>query len=170
MTQLKNNCWRNSPTDWVLICDPDELLDINQDQLKNEENTGTTVIKSEGWNMVNLEDNYDFANIKHGTRVPQYDKSYLFNKKYIRDINYSCGCHNANPIGIINRSSAVYKLYHYHCINPDYLVARYQWTAKRLSDNNKRNGMGTYNIKTEEEIRAAYEGGRSQARNSKVKE
>ncbi len=170
MTVLKNNCWKSSITDWILVCDPDELLDINEEQLKKEESLGVTIIKSEGWNMVNMEDNYDFANIKYGTRVPQYDKSYLFNKKYISDINYSAGCHGCTPIGSVKRSDTAYKLYHYHCINPDYLVARYQWTAKRLSQANIQNGMGTYNIKTEEEIRAAYEGGRSQARGNKVKE
>src|SRR3990167_11265325 len=32
--QIKNNCWKDAKTDWVLICDMDELLDINTAQLK----------------------------------------------------------------------------------------------------------------------------------------
>lgn len=169
MTQLKNNCWKNAKTDWVLVCDPDELLDITEEQLKKEEAAGVTIIKSEGWNMVNMENNYDFESIKYGTRVTQYDKAYLFNKKYISDINYSAGCHNSNPIGINKKSDTAYKLYHFHCINPDYLVVRYSWTAQRLSDNNKRHGMGSYNIRTEAQIRASFEEGRDQARNNKVR-
>ena len=51
-----------------------------------------------------MEDNYDFANIKHGTRVPNYDKAYLFNKKFIKDINYSAGCHTCHPIGLVKIS------------------------------------------------------------------
>ena len=167
MTMLKNNCWKDAKTDWVLVCDPDELLDINQDQLKAEEALGNTIIRSEGWNMVNLKDDYDFDNIKNGTRVPQYDKSYLFNKKYLSAINYTAGCHNCGPIGTVKKSDTVYKLYHYHAVNPDYVVARYKWTAERLSDNNKRHGMGTYNMRTEAQIRASFEEGRQQSQRVK---
>lgn len=170
MTHLKNNCWKDAKTDWVLVCDPDELLNINEEQLKQEEALGNTIIRSEGWNMVNMEDNYDFDNIKYGTRVPQYDKSYLFNKKYLSDINFSAGCHSCNPVGIAKRSDNVYKLFHFHAVNPDYLVERYQWTARRLSENNKRNGMGTYNIRTEAQIRQSFNEGRDQAKNSKVRD
>ena len=35
--EIKNNCWKNALTEWVLICDMDELLDINAEQLKKEE-------------------------------------------------------------------------------------------------------------------------------------
>lgn len=161
---LKNNCWKNAKTDWVLVCDVDELLNINAQELANEEKLGTTVIRSEGWNMVNMENNYDFANIKHGTRVPQYDKSYLFNKKFISNINYHCGGHNASPVGAIKHSAAPYKLWHYKCINPDYLVERFRWTAERLSDANKKANMGTYWLESsEEKIRAGYDGGKNNA-------
>lgn len=168
MTHLKNNCWKDTKTDWVLVCDPDELLDINYEQLKAEEALGNTIIRSEGWNMVNLKDDYDFDNIKNGTRVPQYDKSYLFNTRALSAINYTAGCHNCNPSGNVKKSDNVYKLYHYHAVNPDYVVARYKWTAERLSDNNKRHGMGTYNLRTEAQIRASFEEGRQQSQ--KVKE
>ena len=169
ITNLKNNCWKTSKTDWVLVCDVDELLDINEQQLKEEESKGATIVRSEGWNMVNMEDNYDFDNIKHGTRVPQYDKSYLFNHKYIQEIHFCAGCHGASPQGTVKYSDNVYKLYHYKCINPDYLVKRFAWTAKRLSEMNKRCGMGTYWLNTEENIRAGFNNGREGARQNKVK-
>ncbi len=168
LTQLKNNCWKQSKTDWNIVCDIDELLNISSEQLKLEEISGTSIIRSEGWNMVNLENNYDFTNIKYGTRVSQYDKSYLFNRRFISEINYVCGAHTADPVGTIKYSNDVYKLYHYHCINPDYLVARYQWTAKRLSQNNKKTGMGSYNLRTEAEIRAGYANGANEARKNRV--
>lgn len=148
---LKNSCWKNATTDWVLVCDVDELLDINEDQLIIEENKGTSIIKSEGWNMVNMEDNFDFDNIKHGTRVPQYDKYYFFNKSKIKDINYVCGGHTANPVGNVKLSDMAYKLYHYKAINPDYLVERFHWTAKRLSEANKKHNMGTYWLNQKDE-------------------
>lgn len=164
LRELKNNFWKSAKTDWVLVCDIDELLDINEDDLKYEESIGTTIIKSEGWNMVNLEDNYDFANIKHGSRVPQYDKYYLFNKNHIKDINYACGCHSAHPTGLVKLSDKPYKLYHYKGINPDYLVERYKLTASRISENNRRCGMGNYYFADEQSIRAGFENGRAVAK------
>jgi len=169
ITDLKNSCWKDAKTDWVLICDIDELLNINEQELKSEADQGFTIIRSEGWNMVNLEDNYDFANIKHGTRVPQYDKSYLFNKSQIKHMNYSAGCHASGPIGNAKYSNNIYKLWHYKCINPDYLVERYRVTANRLSDRNKKLGMGTYWLnQTEESVRAGFNGGREGARPNKI--
>jgi hypothetical protein len=165
---LKNNCWKDAKTDWVIVCDVDELLDISKQSLLQEEASGTTIIRSEGWNMVNMEDNYDFANIKYGTRVPQYDKYYLFNKKHISEINYVCGAHKAFPTGNIKLSNSQYKLYHYKCINPDYLVERYKLTAQRLSQINKQNNMGSYYFAEEKDIRAGFENGRISAKNTKV--
>lgn len=164
ITNLKNNCWKQAKTDWVLVCDVDELLNINEEQLKTESAVGTTIIRSEGWNMVNMKDNYDFVNIKHGCRVSQYDKSYLFKKSEIININYSVGAHHANPQGRNQTSQNIYKLYHYKCINPDYLVERFKWTAARMSQLNIKNGWGIYWLnQTEESIRAGFNGGRTGA-------
>ena len=168
MAALKNNCWKNAKTDWVLVCDPDELLNINEQQLKQEEANGTTIIRSEGWNMTNLENNFDFSNIKYGTRVPQYDKSYLFNKSKIQSINYVCGAHSARPIGNIKYSDTLYKLWHYHCINEDYYILRCKWTAARLSEVNKRHGMGSYYLRSEEDIRAGYKNGQEAAKMNRI--
>ena len=160
ITQLKNNCWFSATTDWVLVCDVDELLDINEQDLITEANAGTTIIRSCGWNMVNHQNNYDFAGITQGTRVPQYDKNYLFNKSQVPSMNYTPGCHSASPHGNVKFSQKVYPLWHYKCINPDYLVERFKITASRLSEVNKRAGMGTYWLnQTDESIRAGYYNG-----------
>lgn len=155
LRELKNNCWKTARTDWVLVCDVDELLDINTAQLEQEQNIGTTIIRSEGYNMVNMEDNFDFTNIKYGSRCSPYDKSYLFNRKVVHEINYEAGGHRANPIGQIKHSDTVYKLYHYNCINIEYNVARHILTAQRIGDVNRRNGWGLQYLVSPEEKRAA---------------
>lgn len=169
ITELKNNCWKSSDCPWICVCDPDELLDITHAQLIEEAKRDVTIVKSEGWNMVNLENNYDLDNIKHGTRVPQYDKNYLFNKNYIKEMNYSHGCHGSSPIGLIKRSEMAYKLYHYKCINEEYHVLRHKWTAQRLSTDNKNAGMGTYWLADEASVRAGFRSGQEQAKNNKVR-
>lgn len=169
ITHIKNTCWLNAPTDWVLVCDPDECLDITEEQLKEEEAKGVSIIKSEGWNMVNMEDNYDIAQICHGTRVPQFDKNYLFDKRSIKIMNYQHGCHSASPQGQVKFSDKAYKLYHFKCIHPDYLVLRARWTQARLSDENKRGGLGSYWINTDEGTRNGFMVGRELAKENKVR-
>jgi hypothetical protein len=139
---LKNNCWKSAKTDWVLVCDIDEMLDIYEEDLKKEELLMSNIIRSEGWNMVNMENNYDLINIKHGISEPNYSKPLLFNKKYISEINYCYGAHNCSPIGTANYSNNTYRLFHYRYINPDYSLQRLHWTRQRFSDINLRNGWG----------------------------
>lgn len=160
--QIKNSCWKNAPSDWVVVCDFDELVDINAEQLRQEEEKGITRIKTEGWQMVNMEDNYDFANMKYATRSDRYDKSVLFNKKHITEINYDIGAHGCRPIGHVVDSQA-YKLYHYRFINPEQFVKKSQLSARRLSDINRANGWGFQVHRSEQEFIAEFLDERSKA-------
>jgi len=155
--ELKNNFWKVATTDWVCVCDPDELVDINEADLINESIKNTTIIKPEGYQMVNMEDNFDLKSMKWGARATQYDKLYIFNKKMIKEINYSCGCHSANPSGIIKYNDTLYKMYHYKCINHNYMISRYRLTAGRLSEENKRNKMGDYVLNPDYKIIKDFE-------------
>src|SRR3989344_6620786 len=69
LTKIKNSCWKQAQTDWVLVCDLDELLDINEAELKEEEKAGTTIIRSEGYDMVDMEDTLDVPGMKYGARA-----------------------------------------------------------------------------------------------------
>ena len=137
---IKNNCWKNATTDWVLICDCDELLEINQDNLLDEINNNTTIIQTEGFDMINVSDdptNIVLTDIKHGVRNQLYDKKVLFNKTKINEINYQPGCHLATPIGGVINSKKIYKLLHYKYINLNYIINRYRLFNSRLSNENR---------------------------------
>ena len=148
---IKNNCWKSAKTDWVLVCDLDELLDINQEQLLYEQSIGSTKIKSEGWTMINHNDSFDISSINHAVREFQYDKDLLFNKRNISEINYGAGAHQANSTGYIKYSQP-YKLYHYKYINLKNEIIKSKNTASRLSEENIKNGWGSYCTRSEEEI------------------
>ena len=150
MFTTKNNCWRDAKTDWVIVCDVDELLDINSEQLEEEAAQGVTKIKSESWQMVNMEDNLDFKNMKYGFRDPNehecfiYDKDLCFNKKLV-DINYThAGCHYCDSKGIIKESSKRYRMYHYRYINCDALCAKRRLTAERRNETDIKNHWGIH--------------------------
>lgn len=161
--EIKNNCWKNSNSSWILTCDTDELLDINESQLYEEELLGTSIIRFEGYNMVNLEGDSTLETIKYGARAVAYDKPYLFNKNHIKEINYSVGCHSCNPIGNIILSKNIYKAYHYRFINLELTLNRCALYGKRLSDENIKNGWGLHYLKKSKEIEEEYSMLRSKA-------
>jgi len=142
--KIKNNYWKNAKTDWVLMCDMDELLDINAKVLQAEENAGTTIIRSEGYEMINLKDNFDLDGMKYGARDINYDKFCLFNKRFIKEINYSIGCHGCNPTGTIKYSKKTYKLYHYSSICESFTLEKHKRYKARLSPENIKNGWGSH--------------------------
>ena len=151
--EIKNNCWKQSKINWVLIADADEFLDINQEQLQKED---CSIILSKGYNMVNLEDDLIFENIKFGIRAKQYDKYYLFNKSKIKEINYEAGCHSANPKGEIKFSKNVYNLFHYTMLSEQYLIDRYRRNYERLSSINKKYGWGIQYTENEKIIKDRF--------------
>ncbi len=150
--EIKNNCWKSSQTDWVLVCDIDELLDITQSELEYEDHLGSTIIKSEGYNMVSLDDSQDLFHIKYGIRSTNHDKSYLFNKKSITNINYDIGCHVSSPNGMVKMSEKSYLAYHYHFLNKNFVVNKYKRNAQRLSEENIENKWGYHYMFSEKEI------------------
>jgi glycosyltransferase involved in cell wall biosynthesis len=158
LTKLKNNCWKNAETDWVLVCDPDELLDITEKDLINEETNNVTIIKGTGYNMIDMNDSSDILlkALQYGVRAIAYDKLFLFNKKHIKEINYNHGSHIANPIGNVIFNTNPYKLYHYHYININFVFERYQITAKRMSEINKKHGWGSYCFSSLEDIKQNF--------------
>jgi glycosyltransferase involved in cell wall biosynthesis len=167
----KNTCWKDADTDWVLVCDTDELLDINDEQLTLEDADGVTVIKAEAWQMVNMEDNLDIHAIKYGWRDlldfnmgGAYDKNLLFNKKYV-DVNYlTAGCHYSTPLGTV-KNSKLYRMLHYKYINPDVFVAKQQVNRQRITENERKNSWGVMSLRSDTEQRAEFQ----RARNGAVK-
>lgn len=161
--KIKNNCWKDAVTNWVMICDIDELCDISDRDLFREEGYGSTVIQFHGYNMVNLQDDLHIETIETGVRAPSYDKLYLFDKSQIKEINYSPGCHGASPLGKIRLSKAIYLCKHYKYINLDYMIKRHKMFSERLSDENKKRGYAVHYSYPPERIEREFENARLNA-------
>lgn len=154
--QIKNNCWKNSKTDWNIICDCDELCEINKEDLEFEIQKGTTIFEFEGYDMVNTSTNKDSIVIEQlnmGVRNEFYDKMLMFNKQEIYNINYFIGCHNSFPDGNVKFSTKKYKLLHYKYIGENYLVNRYKSFSIRLSEENLQKRWGYHYNQDEKKIR-----------------
>ena len=161
--EIKNNCWKDAKTDWVLVCDLDELLDINEAELKEEGKIGASIIRSECYDMINMEDNLDIVGMKYGVRSPMPGKFCLFNNKLISDINYSPGAHECHPTGTVVYSKKSYKLYHYGSVNENLTIEKFRIYKVRLSPENLKNGWSTHYLMTPDQIREEYAEERSKA-------
>jgi hypothetical protein len=159
--EIKNNCWKNSESDWVIVCDCDELIQVNYKQLIEEEKIGTNIIKPIGYSIMNYDDNLTLDQMEFGFRDVGFDKSILFNKKYINEINYGPGCHHSYPIpkkdSSIIYNKNIYKLIHYKYLYPNYTVNRHKLFANRLSSENKIRGWGYHYNSSESSIINYYE-------------
>ena len=154
--EIKNSCWKDAKTDWVLVCDLDELLDINEAQLNKEEASSISIIRTECYDMINLEDNLDIAEMKYGVISELPGKFCLFNKKLMSEINYGPGCHTCSPVGIITYSKTVYKLYHYNSISENLTIKKFRLYRARLSPENLKNGWGIHYLMTPKQIREEF--------------
>lgn len=157
--KIKNNAWKQAETDWVMVVDCDEFVEVTENDLIELESSKKTIVSAVGFNMCNVEGLTELADIKHGVRAEQYDKSILFNKKYIKEINYEAGCHTCTPKGVVNYAKGLVNLYHMILINEQFLVDKYKRNADRMSEENKRNKWGHHYLQSEETVRANYKHG-----------
>jgi hypothetical protein len=156
--KIKNNCWKTSKTDWVIVCDVDELIEVTMNDLLKEESEGTNCFLFHGYSMMSNDEEIDLKNMCYGFRDLGFDKTFLFNKKLINEINYSPGCHKSQPksnLGV-KFSKKTYRALHYKYLNPKYTVERHSLFGNRLSDENKRKGWGIHYTFTEESIIKYY--------------
>lgn len=156
-THLRNNCWQNDTTDWVLVADMDELIDIDEQKLLNQTLSGKTIIATHGFQMINLDNEFNLENTKFGFRDDaMYDKSLIFNKSYIKEMNWSVGSHQCKPTGTFVAFSERFNLLHFKYLGADYLVNRYKELNERQSLRNKQNKWCFQYAFEEEKIREYY--------------
>lgn len=159
---IKNKCWKGV-NGWVIVADCDEFCDITPEELEEEERAGVSIVRFEGYNMVNMEDNMDFHGIRHGIRAESYDKYYLFDTRKVYKIGYGFGCHHASPRGMVKVGGKPFRCRHYKYVNPDHMIARHRVFAARLSDENRQRGFGGHYLYPPEQIREEFENARQQA-------
>ena len=153
--KIKNNCWKHSIADWVIVCDIDELVYFFK-PLQNLENF--TVVMPDWFEMVSdvlpIGEQQIYNQIHEGVCHGQTSKCIMFRPQALREINYDPGAHGINPVGdarVLHTSDA--GILHYKYISPDYVARRHQEFGKRLSQVNRQNKWGVqYDFSTEQTL------------------
>lgn len=102
LRNFKNNIWKSYPADWHIVCDVDELLYINSQDIAGLAED-VNIIRSEGWQV-------HHENLKLFYRSSWYNKSVMF-KQSVKEINYSIGSHAVRPLNPVYSESS-YRLKH----------------------------------------------------------
>ena len=149
---IKNNSWKNSKIDWQIVCDTDELIFVDQDDLDYFNKKGITVPKFKGYQAVPLVDYKDipnphtiefYKNITHGVHSNPYSKYYMFNKAKV-NVKYFPGAHKATITGKKKFSDKEYIAMHYHAVDPVQKYNKYLRNSKVLSKKSKQSGLGKH--------------------------
>lgn len=157
--QIKNSCWKNVDADFVIIIDSDEFL-YHDNLLEFLTNNKFDVYYPTGYNMISnyFPDDYTkliTEQVTLGEYSKNYCKSVIFNPKTIKEINYSIGAHESNPIGydtITIYNGTDLKLLHYKNLGFDYRYNKNSTYGKALSLHNQANKWGWhYNMSEDEQ-------------------
>jgi glycosyltransferase involved in cell wall biosynthesis len=137
--RLKNEIWKSSTADWIIVCDIDEWIDCDDAFLKS---TPCTVVKTEGYNMVAHTRNLN--KVVRGARHIIMDKCLLFKREAISHMNYGPGGHLCKPEGKVIYNAETVKMYHMKFFHLGYHLKRQKLAAARVSEYNKRQGWSKH--------------------------
>jgi glycosyltransferase involved in cell wall biosynthesis len=148
LINIRNNCWKDSDADWVIVCDTDEFI-YHENLLEKLSSTDATHIITSGYEMMSEDlpttNGQIYGEIKIGHHKPTYSKPCLFKPSEIKEINFAPGSHAAKPSGnVISINDSGIKLLHYKYLNRDVLIKKYQHYAIRQSQEMKLMGWGNY--------------------------
>lgn len=147
--KVKNRIYKRSKAKYVIVCDSDEILYHPNIKEVLENETGT-IFNTIGWDVFSKEmPKDDFLEIQTGVYSENYSKKVIFSPRI--DINYSLGCHVCTP-SRTRPSNTELTLFHYRNIGGyERLSNRHKQYRERLSQNNKRWGLGCHYSYTEEQ-------------------
>ena len=154
MIDLKNNCWKEDGSDWVVVCDVDELL-IGYQKL-NKYKGKKIIFDCKVWEMVSEEIPTDLTSVTMKYHHPWYaSKAICFSPK-IENINFRPGSHSCRPVGMSEIIKDVLELYHYDTLSEDYMVQRWKRYAPRIGENDLKMGWALHYRDEEEKIKEEF--------------
>jgi len=135
MMYIRNNIWNDIKSGWVIMCDMDEWLEMTEKELISEEEKGTTIVTTKGFNIVGNSKTSDLSDIdlftlNEGIEDVNFSKCILFKVPDVR-INFWWGAHTCRPIGNIKFSENIYTLKHMNFLGAEYLVEKHRKRYER---------------------------------------
>jgi hypothetical protein len=165
--EIKNNCWKTVTDGWVIMCDMDEWLFITADDLKREQDMGTTMLESRWENVFSDTETMDFLEMYKNQMCIHYDSKYIcFRRPQIAEMDYAAGAHTCEPKAAagfeVKYSQKKYLVKHLDFLSKPYYVQKMKNRWARNQENVKM-GWGVHYINDENQILERYNENRQKA-------
>jgi glycosyltransferase involved in cell wall biosynthesis len=157
---LRNSIWKTCKNGWIIMADMDEFVCVTEDELKQEMNSGVTILSIKGYDMIGDSETLDLTDIdlqkitKYIDNPHEY-KNLCFLRDNISDMNYGPGSHFCNPTGKISHSSKVYINKHMSCLGLPFLKNKLVERYKR-NEKMRTKGWNIHYTQDLEEIEKMY--------------
>lgn len=150
--ELKNYCWTNNDSDYVIIVDADEFVyhPHIKEFLRALKEQDYTLLEPVWYEMfgdkIPTEDKPITEIIRRGCKMDGKSKKVMFAPGPIKEINYGAGSHQCHPRGRIKeyKGDDEFKLLHYKHLSDEYLLERDHIQRDRLSEDDLENKWGVH--------------------------
>lgn len=148
-TEIRDNIWKTSSADWIIMCDMDEFLCMTYKDLENEDTQDTTIISTIGYEIFGDSQNeylndLDITTLTSGIQSNFFNKPICFKRTSIVNINYIPGAHSANPVGVIKYSKKKYPLYHFNFLGLPWYIKKHIRRAQQKDKQKYSHGTSYY--------------------------
>ena len=109
--ELKSNVWKSSKADWVVVCDVDELVQIDSKELAKLKDID--LIQFKGYHMMNKDSVKELKDINYGYPEWYYNKACMF-RPTVKKVDFDKGAHKCVISKSLRLSKLEYKLLHYN--------------------------------------------------------
>ena len=165
--RIKNECWKGSDADFVVVCDMDECLlakDI-KGVFRRMKEDGATICEPQWYELMSdVFPEYKKGMLMHEAyplcrHVQNGAKAIVFDPKEIEEINYTPGAHACYPIGNVRRYEGgdLFTLHINHNLSLEYKLVKYRELNDRLSEENRRKKHGIHYAFSEAVLARAWE-------------
>lgn len=149
--EKKNNCWKGSDADYVIVCDMDEMVFAPhiKKSLATMKRNGITICEPIQYTMISDRyPEYIEGLLMHETSRRYFksqSKAVLFDPKEIKEMNYTPGAHTCEPVGnVVWGNDGVYMLHVDHNLSIEYKLEKYKKLDARRSKRNVEMKLGIH--------------------------
>lgn len=162
--EVRNNAWKESKADWIIVGDLDEFLFCTSDIRNILSKTPATIIKTTGFEMMSETDR-PFVEVKTGYRSEHLDKVMMVRPDKVKTINFTFGGHHEFPEGdvLYFPTDGTFRLLHFSGIGRDIWVNKSKRYKSRFCKWNFDVGAGQHHYGDEEKQNAFFDWQMSQA-------
>ena len=151
---IKNNCWKGTDADWVVVSDTDEVIvgDLRA-AIEDAEKEEASILELPWFTLYNdslplfTEEKMLHEVTDKWVRHEGYGKHLIFSPKRIKEINYCPGAHLESPVPAdakVFHSEKALILHFNRGFGAEYKADSYEKSFKNLSIDNRVHGWGSH--------------------------